>query len=138
MVQIDVRYQGELRCEALHGPSRAVLTTDAPLDNRGRGEAFSPTDLVATALGTCMLTIMGIAAQERGWDMQGSRARVTKHMRADPARRIAKLEVEIDVAGRHDARARAVLERAALSCPVHRALSASVEIPLVLRWEEPS
>lgn len=135
MVQIDVAYEGTLRCVATHGPSQAALTTDAPVDNHGRGASFSPTDLVATALGTCMLTVMGIAADKHGWDLRGSRARVVKHMVADPARRIARLEVELVMAGRHDERARTTLERAALTCPVHRTLHGSVEIPVAFRWE---
>jgi len=136
LVQIDIRYEGELRCKAVHGPSQRELLTDAPTDNHGRGESFSPTDLVATALGSCMLTIMGIAAQKNDWDLRGTRVSVTKHMAADPARRIARLDVEIRVAGRHDQRARKTLERAASTCPVHRTLGDNVEIPVRFLWEE--
>ena len=90
MVTVEILYEGELHCRATHGPSQDVIPTDAPLDNQGRGEAFSPTDLVGTAMGTCILTIMGIAARERGLDMEGATASVVKHMVADPVRRIGR------------------------------------------------
>ena len=135
MVHIDLTYVGDLRTRATHGPSGTELVTDAPVDNHGRGESFSPTDLVATALASCMLTILGIAAEKHGWDVRGSRARVAKHMVADPARRIGRLEVELHIAGDHDERARTTLERAALSCPVHRTLGDSVEMPVHFHWD---
>jgi putative redox protein len=134
VVEIQVTYQGQLRCQATHGPSRNQLLTDAPVDNQGRGESFSPTDLVATALGTCMTTIMGIAAEKHGWDIRGTRARVEKHMVADPDRRIGKLAVEIHVPHELGARERTVLEKAALTCPVHKSLHPKVEIPVTFRW----
>ena len=134
MVQIDVTYEGGLRTRAVHGPSGAELVTDAPVDNHGKGESFSPTDLVATALGTCMLTIMGIAAEKHGWPLAGATATVQKRMVADPARRIAGLEVVIRVPGELDQRARRVLERAALGCPVHTTLGGRVELPVRFEW----
>ena len=76
MVEIQIRYEGGLRTRAVHGPSSVALLTDAPLDNHGKGESFSPTDLVATALGTCMLTTMGLVAERHGWKIEGSRVRV--------------------------------------------------------------
>src|SRR6185503_15174463 len=88
-------YEGGLHCRLTHGPSGATLPTDAPKDNMGKGEAFSPTDLVATALGTCMLTTMGIVAQRHNIDMSGARVRVTKEMVTQPTRRIGRLGVEI-------------------------------------------
>lgn len=133
MVEIQVQYRGELRCAAEHGPSGQTLTTDAPVDNHGRGEAFSPTDLVGTALGTCMLTLMGIAARGRDWNLEGARARVTKSMAANP-RRIARLEVEIEVPAALPEEARRVLEEAARSCPVHATLRPETEIPIRFRW----
>ena len=96
-VRIEVRYEGELHTTARHGPSGATLETDAPKDNEGRGEAFSPTDLLATALGSCMLTVMGILARRKGWAIEGARARVEKHMVAQPVCRIGKLVVELDM-----------------------------------------
>ena len=137
MVRIDIGYESELRSRAIHEPSGTEVLTDAPVDNHGRGESFSPTDLVATALGSCMLTIMGVAAQKHGWDIRGSRAVVEKHMVADPKRRIGKLSVAIHIAGEHDDRARTTLERAALGCPVHRTLGDNVEIPVHFHWGEP-
>jgi len=86
MVQIEIAYLGQLRCSAKHGPSATQLVTDAPVDNQGRGESFSPTDLVATALGTCMLTLMGIRAQERSWALDGTQVSVKKHMQPSPRR----------------------------------------------------
>ena len=134
MVTIDVIYRGELRCTATHGPSRSELVTDAPLDNQGKGEAFSPTDLVATAIGTCLLTTMAIAARKRGWELAGSTARVEKHMVADPKRRIAKLAVVLQIPHEFGAAERKVLEEAALTCPVHESLDARVEVPIEFRW----
>jgi len=138
VVQIDIRYEGDLRCGAVHGPSGSTLTTDAPLDNEGRGEAFSPTDLVATALGTCILTTMGIVAARHGWDISGSEAVVEKRMVADPVRRIGELEVVLRMRGDHDERARTTLERTALTCPVHRSLGANVSLPIAFHWEAES
>src|SRR5271168_3260654 len=97
MVEIAIVYKGELRCVATHQPSNTALMTDAPKDNHGKGESFSPTDLVATALGTCMLTIMGIAAQTMQVDLTGTKVVVHKEMVAQPTRRIGKLTVKIDV-----------------------------------------
>jgi putative redox protein len=134
MVSIEMVYEGDLHCRAIHGPSRAEFATDAPADNQGRGESFSPTDLVATALGTCILTTMGIAARVRGWDMRGSRASVVKRMVADPARRIGELTVEVQMAGTFDEQQRKVLEHAAHTCPVHKSLHPDVKIPLTFHW----
>jgi len=133
MVHIDITYEGGLRTRAVHGPSGTVLITDPPLDNQGQGESFSPTDLVATGLGTCMLTIMGIVAERHGWPMAGASARVVKKMAADP-RRIAELEVVIRVPGGHDERARTTLERAAHGCPVHTTLDGKVAMPVRFEW----
>src|SRR5947199_2164863 len=97
MVQIDITYQGDLRCQAKHAPSGKTLLTDAPVDNMGKGESFSPTDLVATALGTCMLTIMGIVASRHNLDISGTKVTVIKEMATVPFRRIGKLTVTIKV-----------------------------------------
>jgi putative redox protein len=134
MVQIDIDYRGELRCEATHGPSATRLHTDAPVDNQGRGESFSPTDLLATALGTCMVTIMGIAAEGRGWSLEGLSARVTKHMVADPLRRVGRLEVSIRVPGEWSEEQRAVLRRAAETCPVAQSVSERLRVDLELAF----
>src|SRR5260370_815735 len=97
MVEMDITYEGNLRCKATHGPSQTTLLTDPPVDNMGRGESFSPTDLVATALGTCMLTTMAINAQRLSIDLTGASARVQKEMTAQPTRRIGQQTVEITV-----------------------------------------
>lgn len=130
MVQIDVTYQGGLRCEAVHGPSKTTLVTDAPVDNQGKGESFSPTDLVATALGTCIFTIMGIVAEREKIDLLGMRIAVQKEMSAEPPRRIARLTARIQMPAGLDAHQKAKLERAAHTCPVHQTLHGNVEMPI--------
>ena len=135
-VMIDVEYVGDLHCEAVHGPSGSRLVTDAPVDNGGKGEAFSPTDLTATALGACLVTIMGIAAKRHGWDLAGTRVRVVKEMTAVPMRRIGALTATISVpAGRvTDAADRLLLERAADTCPVRQSLHPDVKVTMVFEW----
>jgi len=133
MVNIQVEYQGDLHCKATHGPSGAELSTDAPKDNQGRGESFSPTDLVATALGTCMLTIMGIAARTLNIDMTGATAIVEKEM-TPPPRRIQRLAVKIHVPHSPSPADKEKLERAAHTCPVHKSLHPDVQIPIEFRW----
>ena len=130
MVEIRMQYEGGLRCRAVHGPSGAELVTDAPTDNHGKGASFSPTDLVATALGTCVLTTMGIVAERHGWVLDGSSARVVKVMVSEPTRRIGRLELVVTLPVALDERARTTLERTAHTCPVHRSLGEGVELPM--------
>ena len=134
MVNISISYEGGLRCEAVHGPSGQKLFTDAPVDNHGRGESFSPTDLVATALGSCMATIMGIVADRHKLDLTGMKIEVSKEMSQDAPRRIARLTTVIDVPLPQDHPDREILERAALTCPVHQSLHPEIEKPLEFRW----
>lgn len=134
MVQIDIKYQGKLRCEATHGPSQNVLLTDAPKDNMGQGASFSPTDLVATALGTCMMTIMGIVADRHQLKLEGATVTVGKEMITAPARRIGRLVVEIHVPGEFNDEQRKLLENAAHTCPVHKSLHPEIEVPITFRW----
>ena len=134
MVRIDIRYEGGLRCHAVHGPSGQELSTDAPLDNRGRGESFSPTDLVATALGTCMATIMGIVADAHGWNIDGARMSVHKEMTSEGPRRIRRLDVIIEGPGGLDQTARKTLEHAANTCPVRLSILPAIEVPVEFRW----
>ncbi len=134
MVEIRIRYLGGLRCEAIHGPSKTTLTTDAPTDNMGKGESFSPTDLVATALGTCILTTMGIVAQRCGIDLSGTTVHVTKEMVSTPHRRIGRLAVTLHVPNELSEDDRHRLENAGRSCPVHRSLHPDVEAPITFRW----
>jgi putative redox protein len=130
MVQIDIVYQGGLRCEAVHGPSGTKLVTDAPVDNQGKGESFSPTDLVATALGVCIPTIMGIVAEREQINLAGMRISVQKEMSAEPPRRIASLAVRILMPQGLTETQKTKLERAALTCPVHQTLHGNVEMPI--------
>jgi putative redox protein len=135
MVQIEIDYQGKLRCSAKHTDSGVTLLTDAPKDNMGNGESFSPTDLVATALGTCMLTTMGIVAQRLEIDLTGATSVVTKEMIQQPTRRIGRLGVTIRVPKSLSAEQRQRLENAAMQCPVHKSLHPDVEIPVTFQWE---
>lgn len=134
MVEIQIQYIGDLRCEASHGPSKVTLLTDAPVDNCGRGESFSPTDLVATALGTCIITTMGIFAQRHGIDLRGAKITVRKEMTAVPTRRIARLASELILPLPATHPHREALERAAHTCPVHQSLHPDVEKPVSFVW----
>src|SRR5271163_360064 len=119
MVEIRIQYQGKLRCLAEHVDSGTTLITDAPRDNQGEGKSFSPTDLVATALGTCMMTIMGIAAQRHSIDITGAKCVVLKEMAASPHRRIGKLTVTIEIPTPLNEEQQTRLKHAAMTCPVH-------------------
>lgn len=134
MVQINIVYQGELRCSAVHQPSGAELLTDAPRDNHGKGESFSPTDLVATALGTCMLTTMGIYAQKAGIDLRGSKVTVVKEMVVQPMRRVGTLGVVVEVPVALDDEHKGKLIHAAENCPVTKSLHPDVLMPIEFKW----
>ena len=136
MVNIDIVYEGELHCSLKHVPSGAVIATDAPKDNHGKGEAFSPTDMVAGALGACMLTIMGIVAKRHELNLEGTKVQVTKEMVTEPARRIGKLTVTFQIPAGVPASKREVLERAALTCPVHKSLHPDIEIPVSFNYAD--
>jgi putative redox protein len=126
-------WKGGLRTAIRHEASGAEGLTDAPVDNRGQGRAFSPTDLLATSLASCLCTIMGIAALDRGWSLDGMTARIHKTMASDP-RRVAGVRVEVHVPGEWDEKARRVLEHAARTCPVALSLHPDLEQDLVFRW----
>ena len=134
MVTIQLEYQGDLHCRAVHGPSGTELNTDAPKDNQGRGESFSPTDLVATALGTCMLTIMGIMARTLNIDIAGTTATVEKEMTASMPRRIQSLAVKIRIPQSLSPENQQKLERAAHTCPVHKSLHPDIQTPIEFTW----
>ena len=134
MVSINIEYQDDLHCSAMHGPSRTVMTTDAPVDNHGKGESFSPTDLVATALGTCILTTMGIVAARMGITMTGSTASVNKNMSSIPPRRIAELSVDIHVPYDLSDDDQKRLIHAAHTCPVHKSMHPDVSMPITFTW----
>ena len=131
-VEIQALYVGKLGCTATHGPSGKTLSTDAPLDNGGRGESFSPTDLVATALGTCVLTILGLISERHDLDLTGADVRVTKEMIQKPVRRIGGLRTVVTVPAHAvtDVAMRDRLENAARKCPVHQSLHPDIEAPI--------
>lgn len=133
MVTITAKYEGDLCCTAIHGPSNATLQTDAPKDNEGLGRFFSPTDLVATALGTCILTTMGIVAKRHGIPLAGAKVRVEKHMVSNP-RRIGRLPVELVVPGSFSPEQRKLLEAAAHGCPVHKSLHPDIDAHITFVW----
>ncbi len=135
MVIIDVLYEGGLHCRLTHGPSGKQISTDAPKDNKGKGETFSPTDLVASALGSCMLTIMAIYAMRHDIALEGTKVRVEKEMQQVPDRRITKLSLHFQIARGIDISQRKALEQAALSCPVHKALT-GVEMPIKFTYPD--
>lgn len=134
MVEINVSYEGDLHCVATHGPSGVEIPTDAPVDNQGRGESFSPTDLVATALATCMVTIMGIVGRRKELAIEGTKVRVNKKMSAEMPRRIARLEVRIEVPLPVDHPEKDALINAAKTCPVHHSLHPGIEVPVEWVW----
>ena len=131
-VEINITYEGGLHCAATHGPSNNTLTTDAPVDNGGKGAAFSPTDLVATAMGTCMATVMGLVAQRNNLSIDGLQIQVIKEMTADPVRRIGTLKTRLVLPNGKalSAADRAKLEAAARACPVKQSLHPDLKTPV--------
>lgn len=134
---VDIRgeYLGELRVSMTHGPSGTRLTTEAPADNGGRGESFSPTDLVATALGSCMMTLMALVADREKIDLRGATVRVQKHMSADP-RRIGRLPVAFRLPRALTEEQRTKLENAARACPVHKSLHPDIDAPVFFEYAD--
>lgn len=129
-----IEYLGELRTKCTHGPSGSTIETDAPVDNHGKGELFSPTDLVGTALGSCVLTILGIYAQRHGLDVRGASASVEKTMATAPLRRIARLTTDVRIPLPPDSPHRDPIERALLTCPVHASLHPEIDKPIRFEW----
>ncbi|HVU23874.1 MAG TPA: OsmC family protein [Opitutus sp.] len=134
MVTITGEYQGDLHCTATHGPSGLALSTDAPKDNQGRGETFSPTDLVATAFGTCIVTTMAIVARKNGHELGPVRFEVKKEMSADAPRRIVGLATQLWMPIPRTHALAPLLEKTAHTCPVHQSLAPAVERPLTFHW----
>jgi len=128
-----VKYLGELRTESTHLKSGATIFTDAPVDNHGKGEAFSPTDLVANSLATCMLTVMGIKAESLGVDFTGATAEVTKVMGTEP-RRIIEIDVVFTMGIQVDEKTKTILERTAYTCPVHQSLHPEIKKEITFKW----
>lgn len=133
MVAITVVYEDDLHCEATHGPSSVRLITDAPLDNGGKAESFSPTDLVATALGTCMLTVMGLKARALDLDIAGATVTVEKEMVSAP-RMIGRLSAVVQMPRDLPAEQREQLEHAAVTCPVYQSLSEKTDKQVSFVW----
>jgi uncharacterized OsmC-like protein len=133
----QIIYEGNLRTVAKHLQSETMIETDAPLDNQGKGERFSPTDLVATALGNCMLTIMGIKARDMNVSLEGTKVDVTKIMASAP-RRIGEIKVVINFPEslKVDEKQRTVLERAAMTCPVFESLHPDLKKDVEFKWRE--
>ena len=129
-----VTYLGDLRTKSIHVQSGSEIISDAPVDNNGKGEAFSPTDTVANALASCMMTIMGIKARDLGVDFIGSTAEVTKIMNAEP-RRIGAIEIAFEMQGVADEKNKTILERAAMTCPVFLSLSSEIEKKITFNWK---
>ena len=126
MVTFTISYDGELRCSATHGPSHTVIATDAPKDNHGRGETFSPTDLTATAFATCIMTTIAIQTRNDGITLNGSRAQVEKHMTTTPPRRIARLVARFTMPAGIPTQAREKITQIAHACPVALSLHPDV------------
>ncbi|NJM37772.1 MAG: OsmC family protein [Akkermansiaceae bacterium] len=134
MVEIKLTYEGDLHCSAIHTPSGNTLVTDAPLDNNGRGQAFSPTDLVATALASCMATVIGILAKRKEISVEGMAVTVRKLMSEDQPRRISRLELDLNMPLAADHPDRKLLESAARGCPVHHSLHPDIEVEMNWSW----
>lgn len=134
MVKCSIVYEGGLHCRLEHGPSGSVVSTDAPVDNHGKGESFSPTDLMCAATAACMSTIMGIYAEQHGLNLAGMRLEVSKEMSAAP-RRIARIGIEIHLPLPADTPHREALEQCALGSPAMHSLHPGIEVPISWHWE---
>lgn len=134
MATSNITYVGELRTVCIHLQSGTEILTDAPTDNHGKGEAFSPTDLVATALGSCMVSIMGIKSRDLNIELKDSTVSITKIMQSEP-RKIAKIIVELNMAISASEKNRTILERAAMTCPVLLSLHPDIEKEVTFSWK---
>ena len=134
MVKMSIVYEGELRCSAVHGPSASKIETDAPADNQGKAERFSPTDLVGAALASCIATTLGIVGQRKGWKLDGMKLEVGKEMTSSGARKIARLPVDLWMPATMAVEDRAEVERVAHSCPVHKSLHPDIDAPITIHW----
>ena len=129
-----MEYSGDLRTSATHGPSGTVIQTDAPTDNHGKGDFFSPTDLCATALGACIVTTIGIKGLQKGWDLTGSTVRVEKVMSSTSPRRIGQLNVAVKIPDRFSDQDKKHMRHIADACPVHHSLHPDIELNVTLDW----
>ena len=135
MVTMNIEYQGTLRTHSTHQPSGNTVITDAPLDNRGKGEAYSPTDLLTSSLGSCMLTIMGIKSDDLGIDIDGTKVTVVKHMSSDSPRRVSQIDVDMQIPSKISPEHLASLKRSALSCPVAQSIHPDLNINFTMTCE---
>ena len=129
----SILYKGKLRCEGEHLQSKTTIETDAPTDNHGNGERFSPTDLLCVSLATCMITTMGIKANDMKVDLGNTRADVTKHMASDP-RRVGKIEVTVSLPEKINEKDRIILERSGNNCPVAKSVHPDIKLELKYNW----
>jgi uncharacterized OsmC-like protein len=129
-----ITYLGDLRTSSVHLQSGTEILSDAPTDNHGKGEAFSPTDLVANALGSCMVSIMAIKSKDLNLDLMGSTVEITKVMQPEP-RKIAKIIVVLNMSVAADAKSKTILERAAMTCPVFLSLHPDIEKDVTFNWK---
>ena len=136
MVKMHVVYEGDLHTVVTHEPSGQSLHTDAPPDNNGKGETFSPTDLLGASAASCIATVIGIYAERKGWDLRGMRLAVEKSMSTDAPRRLAALRVEIWMPIAVEEKEKGKIEQIALSCPVHKSLHPDIETPIRIYWKE--
>jgi len=134
-VSVEIAYEGQLRCKAVHGPSQCHVVTDAPVDNHGKGAHFSPTDLVATALGTCALTLLGIVADRHGISLEGTTVKVEKDMVAEPVRRIGRLPVDIYMGQPVEDKYKDRLIKAAETCPVKQSVHPDIDLSINFHWK---
>lgn len=134
MATSNITYVGDLRTVCIHLQSGTEILTDAPTDNHGKGEAFSPTDLVATALGSCMVSIMGIKSKDLNIDLKDSKVSITKIMQSEP-RKIARIEVILDMSIETSDKNKTILERAAMTCPVLLSLHPTIEKEVTFNWK---
>ncbi len=130
----SITYTGNLRCKAEHIQSKSTMETDAPTDNKGKGEKFSPTDLLCVSLATCMLTTMAIKANELQVDITNATADVTKHMLGDP-RRVGKIEVSVILPGIESEKNKKILEKVGDNCPVMKSIHPDIELSLKYNWD---
>lgn len=128
MVTIDISYKGNLHCLAIHKPSGKEIETDAPIDNRGKGESFSPSDLLATSVGVGGMTIMGIVAMDEGFNIEGSKVRIEKYMSSDVPRRVVRLNVYFDMIGGIPQDKRTVLETSTKNNPVMKSIHTNINV----------
>ena len=129
----SIIYTGNLRCEVEHTRSKTIIETDAPTDNRGKGEKFSPTDLLCVSLGTCMLTTMAIKANDMNVNITNATADITKHMFSDP-RRVGKIEVAVNLPAIESEKDRKILQKAGDNCPVMKSINPDIEVAIDYKW----